>query len=328
MSLKISIQLLIVTSLIVIVKNQIIIPEKINNELLQTFNEWKAIYKKVYKTPGEEAVRRMIFGMNMMKITANNDDPERTFEMKANYFADMTQGEFSMILGTRNVTMSGMRVLQEDDFVDDGSNTIRGPVSVTCGSCYAFSSAHVAAWHHCKKNGNQYINFSKQQLVDCSYRDNGCTNGWTSTASNYIATHGIAAEADYPYESKKNKCMGRKLRDAKLYKPISGTTRVEKNNEEAMKSALAEHGPLLIIIDGSSLAFYSSGVITGKSCEHGTVNHAVILAAYKSGGSKGYWRVKNHWGADWGENGYFNLEAFSPVDQGCLGIAGFPSYAY
>lgn len=53
-----------------------------------------------------------------------------------------------------------------------------------------------------------------------------------------------------------------------------------------------------------------------------------MLAAYKSGGGKGYWRVKNHWGAEWGEDGYFNVEAFAPVDQGCLGIAGFPSYAY
>lgn len=163
--------------------------------------------------------------------------------------------------------------------------------------------------------------------------------------------HGIAAEEDYPYVSKHNKCNGGRVRSAKLYKPISGTTKVEKNNEEAMKTALAEHGPLLVIVDAINLAFYSGGIISGKSCEHATVNHAVsvcqfcvsfdkshnkfyinqnqvVLAAYKSGGAKGYWRVKNHWGADWGDEGYFNLEAFAAVDQGCLGIAGFPSYAY
>lgn len=50
---------------------------------------------------------------------------------------------------------------------------------------------------------------------------------------------------------------------------------MEKNNEEAMKAALAEHGPLLVIVDAIDLAFYSSGIISGKGCDHGTVNHAV-----------------------------------------------------
>lgn len=90
-------------------------------------------------------------------------------------------------------------------------------------------------------------------------------------------THGIAAEEDYPYVSKHNKCNGGKIRNAKLYKPISGTTKVEKNNEEAMKAALAEHGPLLVIVDAINLAFYSSGIISGASCDHGTVNHAVRI---------------------------------------------------
>lgn len=102
----------------------VIIPEKINNELLETFAQWKAVYNKEYKTPGEESVRRMIFGMNMMKIDANNANPDRPFEMTANYFADMTQGEFGMILGTRNVSQRGLMTLREDDFFDDGSNSI------------------------------------------------------------------------------------------------------------------------------------------------------------------------------------------------------------
>lgn len=53
-----------------------------------------------------------------------------------------------------------------------------------------------------------------------------------------------------------------------------GTMKIDKN-EEAMKSALAEHGPLQVIIDALSLAFYSSGIISGSACEHATVNHAV-----------------------------------------------------
>lgn len=124
MSHKIIIIFILISIFTIKTQSQIIIPEKINNELLQTFQEWKLLYNKKYKTPGEESVRRMIFGMNLMKITANNDDPDRAFEMKANYFADMTQGEFSMILGTRNVSQRGLMTLKEDDFADDGSNSI------------------------------------------------------------------------------------------------------------------------------------------------------------------------------------------------------------
>lgn len=60
----------------------------------------------------------------------------------------------------------------------------------------------------------------------------------------------------------------------KLHKPISGTKNVGKN-EKAMKKALPEKGPLMVIIDATNLAFYTSGVISGSFCDHAEVNHAV-----------------------------------------------------
>lgn len=63
---------------------------------------------------------------------------------------------------------------------------------MTCGSCWAFSTLHVAGWHHCKKNGGQYVNFAEQELVDCDEKDNGCTSGFTKTAGKYIVVSTIA----------------------------------------------------------------------------------------------------------------------------------------
>lgn len=123
-SKMLSVIIMISSFVISCVHAQIVIPEKINRELLETFELWKAEFNKAYKTPGEESVRRMIFGMNLKKIEGSNADPDKTFEMKANFFADMTQGEFGMILGTRNVSQRGLMTLPEDDFSDDGSNSI------------------------------------------------------------------------------------------------------------------------------------------------------------------------------------------------------------
>lgn len=91
---------------------------RIDEAVVKLFNDWKVTFHKTYATPGEESVRLMIFGMNLIKINAHNADPEKTFEMKANYFADMTEGEFSKILGS-NVTelsASDLETTSEEEF--------------------------------------------------------------------------------------------------------------------------------------------------------------------------------------------------------------------
>lgn len=38
------------------------------------------------------------------------------------------------------------------------------------------------------------------------------------------------------------------------------------------------------------------------------MNHAVLAVGYDLTGETPYWIVKNSWGGDWGEAGYFNIE--------------------
>lgn len=60
---------------------------------------------------------------------------------------------------------------------------------------------------------------------------------------------------------------------------------------------------------------YKSGVIREQDCQCSntdqTVNHAVTIVGYgKNEGNEEcpeFWKVKNSWGADWGEQGYFKL---------------------
>lgn len=85
------------------------------------------------------------------------------------------------------------------------------------------------------------------------------------------------------------------------------------NNEEAMRHALEQHGPLAVTLAfNDALAHYHSGVFAGE-CPGGR-NYAVLLVvgyghdATTGGHDADYWILKNQWGETYGEHGYFRLK--------------------
>ncbi|CAH1976128.1 unnamed protein product [Acanthoscelides obtectus] len=89
---------------------------------------------------------------------------------------------------------------------------------------------------------------------------------------------------------------------------------------------VAKVGPISCVIDANYLSSYSHGIIDSTcGCGSGRVflNHGVLVVGY--GEEKGieYWLVKNSWGADWGDKGYFKLKK---DDKNTCGIATDSSY--
>lgn len=87
---------------------------------------------------------------------------------------------------------------------------------------------------------------------------------------------------------------------------ISDCSQVAENDEAALRQAAAQQ-PVSVAIEADHLSFqlYKSGVYSGRC---GTkLDHGVLVAGYGSDNGKAYWKVKNSWGAGWGEKGYIKI---------------------
>jgi len=82
--------------------------------------------------------------------------------------------------------------------------------------------------------------------------------------------------------------------------------------------------PVAVAINASGYAFktYKKGILKGW-CDTRT-NHMVVAVGYNSGSA--YWRVRNSWGAGWGDHGFINMTQNGGA-KGMCGINTQVSYA-
>lgn len=75
-----------------------------------------------------------------------------------------------------------------------------------------------------------------------------------------------------------------------------------------MKKVVDNIGPLIISLDQRALLNYRGGIINFRNCST-TLNHNALLVGYgtDSATKLDYWIVKNSYGSNWGENGYFRI---------------------
>jgi len=127
--------------------------------------------------------------------------------------------------------------------------------------------------------------------------------------------NGIVMEQDYPvkYQRSKGQC-----RDVKGKEKYFNTNQHEEDDvsNDRLKELLAKQ-PVGIAIhsNGSCLSGYSRGIIKAEECECNDgskyeVNHGVTLVGYGKSerpDCSEYWLIKNSWGPEWGEGGFFRL---------------------
>ncbi|XP_075396455.1 cathepsin S isoform X2 [Tenrec ecaudatus] len=298
---------------------------------------WKKAYGKQYKEKNEEAVRRLIWEKNLKTVMLHNLEHSmgmHSYDLGMNHLGDMTTEEVTSLMSSlrvpshwqRNSTYKSNLNQQLPDSVDWREKGCVTDIKYqgSCGACWAFSAVG-ALEAQLKLRTGKLLSLSAQNLVDCSgekYQNHGCNGGFMTEAFQYIIDNkGIDSDIAYPYKATDGKCQ---YDPKKRAATCSKYTELPFGDEDALKEAVANKGPVSVAIDASHSSFflYKSGVYYDPSCTQ-KVNHGVLVIGYGNLNGKDYWLVKNSWGLNFGDQGYIRM---ARNHGNHCGIASYPSY--
>jgi C1A family cysteine protease len=294
------------------------------------WESFKQFHGKQYESAQEEAKRRANFEKNKAAIYAHNALHEQGkvgFSKELNAFADEDPKEFARTRnglrlphGFKNKTRSNFVVhygkRQAPDSLDWRDQGKVSPVKDQgqCGSCWAFSATG-AVESQVLMQGQNEVSLSEQQIVDCDTSDSGCNGGSPMEAWSYIQNApGQESESDYPYNSGDTQTAGSCSFDSsKAQQTVSGSQQLD-TDEDSLKNALQQYGPLSIGVDAQDWQFASDGVLECPS--NPACDHAILLIGYGADDNGPYWIIKNSWGTSWGDSGFAKVARDASKDCG------------
>lgn len=269
-------------------------------------------YSKQYETT-QFFKKYNTFKDNLNLVLAHNERSS-DFKLAMNQFGDLTATEFASLqklkpVGAAIREMAAEKTTRFSSRLADSEIDWRGKMNPvkdqgSCGSCWAFSAVGTMEGT-VNIAGKGLFQLAEQQLVDCagSAGNQGCNGGLMDSAYEYVQSNkGLCASTEYPYTAKDGSCK-------KTCTPVANISgfKVLAKETGAISAALVD-GPVAVALaaSGSAFQFYSSGIIT-KGC--GTaLDHGVIAVGQGTEGSVDYYRIRNSWGASWGEAGHVRIQ--------------------
>lgn len=285
----------------------------------QLWLEWKKYYHISY-SPSENRKRLSIFVHNCQKILIWNElHPHAHFDL--NEYSSLTAEEFqklrsSVLFEQRNLThaykpekkiflRSPRNLPKSIDWVKLGHVTEPSEQG-KCGCCYAISGTS-AIESRCSIVGHKLQHLSVQEVVDCTkhWGNHDCKGGEMVNVYRYSSSsnvNGLCTASDYPFHGKSGKCKSKTcthINDIRSWKVIP------KQNETRLKMAVSS-GPVAIGMRiNDFFQLYDSGILSAPCGDD--LNHAALVVGYGEENGINYWKIKNSWGKNWGENGYIRI---------------------
>jgi len=286
----------------------------------------------------KKAQRKEIFKENLKYVIRHNQDPSSTFKLKINELSDWTDEERDQLRTKLSVDINNDQPIESRDFTEipsefDWTNQTRVPGAVTpvknqrhCGSCYAFGFVGSLEKTYAELY-NQSGPLSPQEIIDCSGQG-GCEGGNFLPSFRYLQRNQfrLNLEKDYPptIDGKNQTCQ---KKDGALLSPTSSHQlryeQIPTGNEEYMKKIVYQRGPVYISFNcgertgndtmlrevSNKFDHYASGIFDVPGCPaFENLNHAPLVVGYGTENGTDFWKVKNSWGPDWGDQGYLRVK--------------------
>ncbi|GKU90030.1 hypothetical protein SLEP1_g4081 [Rubroshorea leprosula] len=293
------------------------------------FTLFKSKYGKTYTSQEEHDFRFSIFKANLRRAKRHQLlDPNAVHGVTK--FSDLTPSEFHrQFLGLQKLRLPvdahKAPILPTNNLPTDFDWRDQGAVTAVkdqgaCGSCWSFSATGALEGAHYLATG-ELVRLSEQQLVDCDHEcdpeeygacDSGCNGGLMTTAFEYtLKVGGLVKEEDYPYTGTDGGPC--KFDKSKIAASVSNFS-VVSLDEDQIAANLVMNGPLAVGINAVFMQTYIGGVSCPYICSRNLLDHGVLLVGYASAGyapirfkDKPFWIIKNSWGENWGENGYYRI---------------------
>ena len=186
-----------------------------------------------------------------------------------------------------------------------------------CGSCYAFGSMAMLEARVRILSHNQLMPvFSTQDIVSCSSYSQGCEGGFPYLiAGKYGQDFGVTLEECFPYTGNdttacvlETPCQRYRTADYHYIGGFYGAC-----NEALMMDELVHNGPIAVSFEVTKdFQQYRSGIYHQTGLQDSfnpweITNHVVAVVGYGVEDGEKYWIVKNSWGTEWGEDGFFRI---------------------
>jgi len=307
---------------------------------------WKAKHSTTYTSQLEADTKRAIFFSNLRLFEERSRYDTATYG--PDEYADLTPDEFDALRGRcfsdlwfSNVPVADVALAQDDRAAQavDWRDPAKNPAKLSAvtrvknqgpyGNCWAFGASGTLEGMNALQQRNPLEELSEQELIDCcSPGLQGADSCWgrgPNMAWNFLInnTHGTdSTEASYPYQANARPggnnmtCAiksgitvnGSKIvaSKAKIGSYVMAETDKDTLNQDRILAALLKYGPGNIGVDANCLFGYKAGIIS--NCTGKGVNHATLVVGAGEENGMPYWVVKNSWGPQWGERGFYRVE--------------------